>query len=301
MKSEYRIGSIWGIPINLHVSLFLLMGYLALRGGWEGFETGGLLGGAFSIVFILLFEVLVFSSIALHELGHSFVAIRKGCRVREITLMFIGGAAKMEQIPRRPLDEFLMAIAGPTVSAALGAMTITSAILLPADAGLLVAALKTLLRYLGFVNILLAGFNLLPAFPMDGGRILRAMLTPKLGRLRATLAAVWLGKAIAVLFAVIGLFGIPSVTSSNPFMLFIALFIFIYGEREYRMVQVEELMRQRGFGDTPSPFSSDGEMPPDDNTVLISPPPYAKGPARRTEIQRERPARGNPFRDLFGP
>lgn len=300
MKSEYRIGSVWGIPIHLHISLFLLMGYLALRGGLTGFETGGLLGGAFSIVFILLFEALVFTSIALHELGHSFVAIHKGCRVREITLMFIGGAAKMEKMPRRPLDEFLMAIAGPAVSAALGAGAIAAASLMPASSGLLLTGLKTLLRYLGIVNILLAGFNLLPAFPMDGGRILRAMLTPKLGRLHATLTAARLGKAIAVLFAVIGLFGIPSVTSGNPFMIFIALFIFIYGNHEYRMVQIEELMRQRGFGEAPPPFSSGPDTPVDDHTVLISPPPYAKGPAQRTEIQREQPARGNPFRDLFG-
>ncbi len=303
MKSSYRIGSVWGIPVNLHISLFLLMGYVAVRSGLTGFQNGGLAGGAVSVAFILSFEVLLFASIALHELGHSFVAIRKGCRVREITLMFIGGAAKMEAIPRRPLDEFLMAVAGPAVSAAIGTVCIAIVLLTPAAGGGPLVWFATLFFYLGIVNFILAGFNLLPAFPMDGGRIFRAIMTPKLGRRRATLVAARLGRGVAVLIALVGLFGLPGLpflNGGNFFMVVIAGFIFVYGDREYRVVQVEELMQKRGFGGDPAPFTgAPSPEPPDDNTVLISPPPYAQGPARRAEIRRTRPATGNPFRDIF--
>jgi len=297
MKSEFRIGRVWGIPINLHISLFLLMAYMAFRSASEG--------GWMDVVFTLAFEVLLFTSIALHELGHSFVAIRKGCRVREITLMFIGGAAKMDQMPRRPRDEMLMAIAGPAVSLLIGALAIAGAFLLAAQSGALTAWFADLLVYTGVANIMLAGFNLLPAFPMDGGRVFRAMLTPKLGRLNATRIAALTGKGVAVLFVLVGLFGLPGVAfldSGNYGLMMIAGFVFMIGEREYRQVQVEELMRSRGFGDgapQPNPPPYDPETPPlDDHTVLISPPPYAKGPAQKAEIQRNRS--DNPLRDLFG-
>ncbi len=296
MKSEFRIGRVWGIPINLHISLFLLMAYMAI--------TSGARGGWRDVLFMLAFEVLLFTSIALHELGHSFVAIRKGCRVREITLMFIGGAAQMEQMPRRPRDELQMAIAGPAVSILLGALSITGALLLAAKPGPLSGWFADLLVYAGVANIMLAGFNLLPAFPMDGGRVFRAMLTPKLGRLNATRVAALAGKGIAVLFVLIGLFGIPGVPwfkGGSYGLLLIAGFVFMVGEREYRQVQIEELLRSRGFGDStpPPPPPFDQETPPlDDHTVLISPPPYAKGPAQKAEIQRARS--DNPLRDLFG-
>lgn len=283
MKSEYRIGRVWGIPINLHISLFLLMAYLALQ--------GALNGGWKLFVFVIAFEVLLFTSIALHELGHSFVAIRKGCRVREITLMFIGGAAQMEQIPRRPRDELQMAIAGPAVSVVVGSLAITASLLLPAPRGSLLEWIVALVRLVGVANLILAGFNLLPAFPMDGGRVFRALLTPKFGRLRATRLAAVAGKGVAVLFILVGIFGLPGVPffeDGSIALLLIAGFVFFVGEREYRQVQVEELMRSRGFGDPTPPPPFEQETPLDDHTVLISPPPYAKGPAQKTEIQRGR-------------
>jgi len=296
MKSEYRIGQVWGIPINLHISLLLLMAYMAIQ--------GGVAGGVRIILFVLAFEVLLFGSIALHELGHSFVAIRKGCRVREITLMFIGGAAKMEQMPRRPRDELQMAIAGPAVSLVIGTFFSIGALLLPSARGSLSEWPDALLKLAGTANIVLAVFNLLPAFPMDGGRVFRAMLTPKFGRLHATRLAALTGKLVAGIFVLVGIFGLPVVPflkDGSLGLLLIAGFVFIIGEREYRMVQVEELMRNRGFGDTapPPPPYDDPQTPPlDDHTVLISPPPYARGPAQKAEIQRHR--HDNPLRDLFG-
>lgn len=288
MKSEYRLGSVWGIPVNIHISLIILMVFLALQSGWMGLESGGWMGGLVSFLFIVVFEVFVFASIALHELGHSFVALRKGCRVREITLMFIGGAAKMETIPRKPLDEFMMSAAGPAVSLSIGGLFLSSAWLLYGSETIIVQSLYMLLFAVGTVNIVLACFNLLPAFPMDGGRIFRAIITPFLGRLHATRLAVSLGKVVAVLFVIGGLFGVPWIPflkTGNVFLIFIAGFIFIYGNREYRMIQVEELMRQRGWRPTNHPLDAETEV--DDDTVLISPPPFEKGPAERTSIRRE--------------
>ncbi|MDP6491613.1 MAG: M50 family metallopeptidase, partial [Kiritimatiellia bacterium] len=194
--SAYRIATVWGIPIKMHMSWIIIL---------------------FMIPGTLLFRVSIalglFVSVALHELGHSFVAIHKGCRVREITLMFMGGAAQMERIPRRPLDETLMALAGPAVSLALGFLFWFAGDLLPlpiyaiASRGGIVEA--NVVQIIGAINWSLAGFNLLPSFPMDGGRVFRALLTPKLGRLRATFIAARLGKIMAVLFGLYGFLGEP--------------------------------------------------------------------------------------------
>lgn len=282
-KSEYRIGRVWGIPLKIHISLLLLLIYLATRAGWHG--------GLLSIVFVLVLELFVFGSIALHELGHSFIAIRKGCRVREITLMFIGGAAKMEQLPSKPFDEFLMAIAGPAVSLTLGIISFVSGLLIMQIGGFWEYA-GTLIFYAGIVNLLLAGFNLIPAFPMDGGRVFRALMTPRHGRLKATYYASRIGRAVAVIFFIVGLFGIESIPlfqPGNPFLVLISVFIFITADREYRMIQFEELMRKRGFRrpwpGTPQPPPPEA---PDDDTVLISPPPYAKGPNARSNLHHEK-------------
>jgi Zn-dependent protease len=298
LKSEYRIGHVWGIPIKIHVSLLVLLVYLAARGAIGGIRSAGIMGGMLSVLFILFLELLVFTSIALHELGHSFVAIRKGCRVREITLMFIGGAAKMEQIPTRPLDEFLMAIAGPVVSLLLGIAGMTAAVLLHQTNGIL-AYLRIVIFYAGLVNLILAGFNLIPAFPMDGGRVFRALMTPRHGRLKATYLASRLGRIVAICFFIIGLFGlkgIPIFEAGNPFLMLIAVFIFITADREYRMVQFEELMKRRGFGSAWPGMTQEPEQ--DDETVLISPPPYAKGPDAKTELHHGND-RESPFTRLF--
>jgi len=300
LKMEYRIGRVWGIPIKIHISLLVLLVYVATPRIIAGVKANGVRGGIFSFLFILLLECLIFASIALHELGHSFVAIRKGCRVHEITLMFIGGAAKMEQLPTRPKDEFLMAIAGPLVSLALGAIGLSSGITLYHTHGVW-QELGVVFLIAGGVNLILAAFNLIPAFPMDGGRVFRALMTPRHGRVKATYYASRLGRALAVAFFIIGLFGIKGVLrSGNPFLILIAFFIFVTADREYRMVQFEELMKRRGFGPTR------GGMPPppppegDDDTVLISPPPYEKGPVARTELRHPDSDDENPFKRIFG-
>ncbi|MCF7849867.1 MAG: site-2 protease family protein, partial [Kiritimatiellales bacterium] len=153
------IGRVFGIPIRVHILLVILLPVLAML-------------YSDSFIFGLMLVVGVFTSVALHELGHSFVAMRKGCYVKEIVLSPIGGVAKMSNIPTKPMDEFQVAIAGPLVSLSLAAI--------------LLFAPFPLLFWIGAVNAGLFLFNLLPAFPMDGGRVLRAFLTRKKGRLEAT-------------------------------------------------------------------------------------------------------------------
>jgi Zn-dependent protease len=294
--ASYKIARVWGIPIKIHISLIVLFVLLAF-----GAQQAG---GPMAILEVLGLEVLVFTSIALHELGHSFVAIRKGCRVREITLLFIGGAAQMEEIPKKPLDEFQMAIAGPAVSLLLcvgfwevGRLIPLERTYWPFPFWPRLHILCNLVQFVGVINLSLAVFNLLPSFPMDGGRVLRAVLTTKLGRLRATYVAARVGRVLAIVF------GISAVLLKlNWVLLVIAFFIFTAAGNEYRMVKMQEEAKQRGGFNLWPPFY--GEPPPlprDDaggSQVIISPPPYEKGPKRKTDIHSA--DEDDPFRDMFG-
>ena len=303
MKSEYRLGRVWGIPINIHISLLILLGWLVLQAFREG---GGLLTVLINAAITLLLAALFFTSIALHELGHSFIAIKKGCRVYEITLMFMGGAAKMDRMPTRPIDEFLMAIAGPAVSLLIAIVLISASPSLLNSQNQIVASSGELLRFVGRVNAILAAFNLIPAFPMDGGRIFRALLSTRLDRLKATYIASRTGRAIALLFLFIGIFGlnitiwgIPFFPPRNFILIIIAFFVFTTADREYRMVQVEELLKHRQKDREPffcnQTFT---QSHPDSNSVIISPPPYDDGPDIRKELKEDIPE-NNPFTGFF--
>jgi Zn-dependent protease len=282
--SSYKIAQVWGIPIRVHISLVLLILYLAFQGWRAGRETGNPL---VYVGWVLLALALVFLSVALHELGHSFVAIRKGCKVREITLMFIGGAAQMERIPRRPRDELLMALAGPAVSLVLGALGyLTGTYFERAGQGNLGFLLRDLV---GTLNFFLAGFNLLPAFPMDGGRVLRALRTPRVGRLRATFDAARIGKIFAFLFGIYGFL------TGRWLLVFIAFFVYSSADREYRAVRQEEAARR---GDT-HPWAGLGfgsREPPPEDVVDVGPSPYREDSDQASEI---RPDRRDP-RNMFG-
>jgi Zn-dependent protease len=272
-RGSYQIARIMGIPIKVHISLIILLILLVQD---------------FQLINGLLVGVGLLVSIVLHELGHSMVAIRKGCRVREITLMFMGGAAVMENLPTRPMDEFLMAIAGPAVSLLLAIGGIYAGLHVPHD--LAAPFGMNIILWLGLINASLVIFNLLPSFPMDGGRVFRAALTPKLGRVKATAIAARTGQFMAVLFGIIGLFGIPGVVhGENWTLVVIAFFIFTAAGNEYRMVKMQEEARQRGgFNLWPPVYDEPPPLPDDDsgsgNQVTISPPPYEKGPTRKTSI-----------------
>jgi len=273
-KTSFKIATAFGIPIKIHISLLLLLGLLAVPAGFAG--------GWESIAFLLILETAIFISIALHELGHSLVAIRKGCRVREITLLFLGGAAQMEAIPRRPRDEIQMALAGPTVSLVLGLLLIYAGSYAhlqvswaPMPIIQVVYVQCNLIQYIGLINIGLVVFNLLPAFPMDGGRVLRALLTRRHGRLGATFIASRIGKLFGWALGLYAFFHI-GLGHGWPFIA-IAIFIHRAAQQEYLMVYFQETARSHA-----TPFWPFGNRQMDANDVsdevTVSPPPYARKP-----------------------
>ena len=204
---------------------------------------------------VLLLAVGIFGSVALHELGHSLVARAKGSYIHEIVLYPFGGAAKISNIPSRPIDEILVALAGPAVSLALALLFRTSHI--------------ELLLVLSYLNGMLFFFNILPVFPMDGGRVLRAALSIKKGRAEATRIAATTGKYFCWLFVLVGLFGFKGqLFGFGPFrpnfmLAFIGFYIWRAGQMEYRMVLMEQQANH---------FSGHREGHID---VEVSPPPYA--------------------------
>jgi Zn-dependent protease len=200
MLKSWRLGSLLGFPVEINVSFLFLLGLVLVA-------FGGLVG--------LLITCLAFASIVLHELGHALVARQRGVHVSGIELSFFGGAAKMVQMPRSSNDELAIAAAGPAISLALG------------GAGLGLAALvgSPLLATIGWINLIIAGFNLIPALPMDGGRILRALLARKLDFVRATDVSVTVARVVAVGFVIVGLMGAYQ-------LLVLAPFLWLMGSRE---------------------------------------------------------------------
>lgn len=230
-NNSIQIGRAFGIPIRVHILLIILLPVLATLYSSD-------------LLFGLMLVIGVFTSVALHELGHSVVAMKKGCHVSEIVLTPIGGVAKMMNLPNRPMDEFLIAIAGPAVSLILGLIGIFIHI--------------PLLFVLGAINLVLFGFNLLPCFPMDGGRVLRAALASRKGRLEATRIAATVGKYFCILFVIVGLMRF------NFILAFIGFYIYQAGQQEYRMVRMQhQAIRASGW-------NNDSQM-----DVEVSPPPYA--------------------------
>ena len=246
VNNALSVGSVIGIPIRLHVSLLIAVLVLSLVSG-------------LSFLAILILAVGIFGSIALHELGHSVVARAKGGYIHEIVLYPFGGAAKISNIPKRPVDEIMVALAGPAVS-------------------LLLAIVFRwvnwdIMQFLSTVNAMLFFFNILPVFPMDGGRVLRAALTLKNGRVEATRMAATTGKYFCGLFVLIGLFGMRfrllgliGPFEPNFMLAFIGGYIYFAGQSEYRMVLMEHQAER---------FS--GTRDSSDIDVEVSPPPYASG------------------------
>ena len=250
-KGQFEVARVWGVPICLDLSLILMAALFVFRAG--------------NLVLGLISAAILLASILLHELGHTAVALSYGCRVRDITLLLLGGRATLVDMPRGPWREAWMAAAGPLVSLLLGM------------AGLLLMPLApprtlfwSLCWYLQYVNFSLLAFNLIPAFPMDGGRIFRALLESRLGRPRATLIAFRVAQALAACMAVWALFN-----GFDFILLLIAYFIFTSSRAEYEMVRAES---RYGFG---------GYGGPGDDSVVISPPPYGSRD-EVTDVFRER-------------
>jgi Zn-dependent protease len=201
MFKSWRIGRLFGFPVEVNASFLIMLAVVFL---W----MGGLAG-----VFVV---GLAFGSVLLHELGHSLVARKLGVPVSGIELSFFGGAAKMVDLPRSANDEIAIAAAGPAVSLGLAGLGF----------GLGAVAASPLLALIGWINLIIAGFNLIPALPMDGGRILRALLTRRMDYVRATEAAVQVSRVAAVAFAVFGL------ASSSFQLVLLAPLLWVMGTRE---------------------------------------------------------------------
>ena len=224
MRWSYRIGSIAGTDIKVHVTFLLLVGWWALMGYQEA-GTSGAVSSALSLL-------ALFACILLHEFGHILMARRFGVRTPDVILLPIGGVARLERIPDEPKQELLIALAGPAVTLAI--IVVLYAIL-RATAGpvnLLQLTPETpFLAFLVAVNIYLLLFNLIPAFPMDGGRVLRALLASRLGLLRGTRIAATLGQTFAVLG---GLYGL---TKPEPLLILVAFFVFLGANAEAAAVE----------------------------------------------------------------
>ncbi len=238
-RGAIRIGSIAGIPIRIHVTFLLVLPLLAFAFGrvyreaarMAGIPADRLAGSPF--LWGLVVALGLFLSVLVHELAHSIYALRRGGQVRDITLLMIGGVSQISEPPRGARAEAVMALAGPATSLALG---LGFWLLYRALAGTPWFNLDFTLAQLAYLNVLLGVFNLLPAFPMDGGRILRAALVGRMGMLRATRAAAGAGKVFAILFAILGFL------SANIFLLVIAFFVYLGAESESRGVLVRAVL-----------------------------------------------------------
>jgi Zn-dependent protease len=227
MKWSWKIGEISGIAVHMHATFLLLIGWV----GWVHWVRSRSLAAVLDGVGFML---AIFACVVLHEFGHALTARRYGIRTRDITLLPIGGVARLERMPDKPIQELWVALAGPAVNVVI-------ALLLYAWIGIggpprplaqLSAAHGTFAERLLWVNVLLVGFNLLlPAFPMDGGRVLRALLAAWIDYTRATQIAAFLGQGMALVFGFLGLTG-------NPFLLFIALFVWIGAAQEASLAQM---------------------------------------------------------------
>jgi Zn-dependent protease len=241
MLRSWKLGTAFGIGLYVHWSFLLLPAYIV-------FSAWGATAG--QMVFLLGLLVAVFGCVLLHELGHALMARQFGIGTRDITLYPIGGVARLERMSDRPWEEVCIALAGPAVNAVLAVLLLMlgSGLLgVEALAGVRLPVLLMFVVSLLAANVILAVFNLLPAFPMDGGRVLRALLALGLGRLRATEIAVGVGTVLALLLAAAPFLvslAVPEL-SLSPMLVLVGLFVLFAGQQELEAVRQREVMRQR--------------------------------------------------------
>jgi Zn-dependent protease len=240
MKGLFRLGRVAGIGIFMHWTFVLLIAFIVIVNYKNGQSPE-------QILWSLLFILCIFCTVLLHELGHALMAKKYNINTKSITLLPIGGIARLEQLPEKPTEELFVAIAGPIVNIILAIIT-KIFILIPQDSEELLEQLSGGINgqnfFLNFylVNLTLAFFNLIPAFPMDGGRILRALLAFKLNRNKATIIAVRIGQFIAVGFIFIGVI-------SNPLLILIGFFVLFAAQIEAESVNFKNLLEGYTAGD----------------------------------------------------
>jgi Zn-dependent protease/predicted transcriptional regulator len=228
MKWQWKLGRYADIDVYIHATFVLILAFVA----WQHWALGpsGVIEG-------LLFVLALFTCVVLHEYGHALTARRFGIKTRDITLYPIGGIARLERMPEKPLQELWVALAGPSVNVVIAAVLflwlLFSQTIKPIAE--LTVATGPFLERLLLANVFLAAFNLIPAFPMDGGRVLRAVLAMRLEYTRATSIAAAIGQGLALLFGLAGLFG-------NPMLLFIAFIVWMGASQEASMVQMKSAL-----------------------------------------------------------
>src|SRR5438046_7555035 len=215
MSWSIPILRIAGIQLRIHITFLLLIGWLAL-------------GSAGAVVFVLL----LFLCVVLHEFGHALAAKAYGINTPDITLLPIGGVARLERIPEEPKQELVIAAAGPAVTAIIALCLFA---VIAARSGIeITASLQSddLLVNIFKINVYLLLFNLIPAFPMDGGRVLRALLATRMSYARATQVAATVGQGFAFFFGIVGLFGIPGQFPANPLLISIESCVYIVASQQ---------------------------------------------------------------------
>ncbi len=259
MDGSFKIGRIFGIPILIHYTFILVIPLFAWIIGSQITLTAGMLNDIFLLpvdtslistgfvpyVIGTIVALGLFAGVLVHELAHSIVARQKGIKINSITLMIFGGIASMEEGVPDPKAELPMALVGPLTSLLVGLISVAIMYIIPdiiSSPGV-AGALVFIFGYLGLLNIILFAFNLLPAFPMDGGRVLRAWLAKRMPLHRATKIAADVGKGFAIVFGLVGLFFF------NPFLILIALFIYIGASMESTAVKYSFLLQNVTVGD----------------------------------------------------
>ena len=243
MKANLNLGTVAGIKIKVHWTFFFLIVWIVFSELKQGGSTN-------SVLFNLALVLAVFLCVVLHELGHALTAKRFGIITKKITLLPIGGMASLERIPESPKEELLVTLAGPFVNIVIALILY---FIIPVNEFmhlnftetfevLMSFTFQNFLFYLYVVNIGLVIFNIIPAFPMDGGRILRAILAMNMNRVKATQIASSIGQFIAVVFLLLGLL-------YNPFLIIIALFIFLGAYGENQIVQHLALLKGHNVED----------------------------------------------------
>ena len=227
MKWQWKLGRFAGIDVYVHATFLLLIGWVGVSHWLEHQSWGEVFNG-------ILFILALFACVVLHEYGHALTARKYGIKTRDITLYPIGGVARLERMPEKPIEELWVALMGPAVNVVIAAglfayLYLTNS-LVPLNQ--LTVASGSFLERLMTVNISLVLFNLIPAFPMDGGRVLRAILAMRMDYVRATQIAASIGQGMAFLLGFWGLF-------NNPFLLFIAFFVWIGASQEASLVQMK--------------------------------------------------------------
>ncbi len=259
MSSSLKLFSVAGIAIRMHITFPLILVWAAIQFGLVA--AAGAAGALFGVIVVLALFVIVI----LHELGHSLAAMRFGVSVREITLLPIGGVAQLEEIPEDPTQELIVAIAGPAVNFLLA--IIAAPVFLIGAAELLnpttilteldAITFSAVFTYVFIYNLFLGVFNLLPAFPMDGGRILRALLATRIRYTQATSIAATVGRITALGLGLLGF------TGGGLFLIFIAFFVYIGAGHEERLAELRSVLRGVQVGQV---YSRDvSHLAPDDS------------------------------------